>query len=445
MAEIGPVSLDSKKSDKDKLEKLREEAQYEKERGNAFVKEEKWDEAIKCYNRAIELIKDDAIYYANRGLCYLKKDSLHQAVADCTAALNIDPSYVKALQRRATARERLGSLRAASADLNQVLTLEPRNAAAKKQLEAIKIRMGTKGSKSKSSPIAERNNDPKSPKIEELDNTSGMNRFPSKHMLEKWRSGEWEGYSVLKPVKKPPHLRSKRALKTISIEEIPFGVEWKPANRMKIIEIDNHDHGDSNNNDSNKTKDEIKVKKGDGDMKITPEYQVKDEGNGDSLKESFNINDSNGNPDPNVTSESLKLIIDEVTTEKEICIKDLVPPMNSVQFMSEWKNLKGQNAARNKYLSIIEPSKIPSIFANALESDVLSEILQILSQDMDMFSNKTVTAYLKGLVKVKRFSALAMFLSTADKQCLNKLLEHCKNVEKCAEEDILDLKNKFEL
>lgn len=121
---------------------------------------------------------------------------------------------------------------------------------------------------------------------------------------------------------------------------------------MKIIEIDNHDHGDSNNNDSNKTKDEIKVKKGDGDMKITPEYQVKDEGNGDSLKESFNMKDNNGNPDPNVTSESLKLIIDEVTTEKEICIKDLVPPMNSVQFMSEWKNLKGQNAARNKYLSV---------------------------------------------------------------------------------------------
>ena len=42
--------------------------------GNNFVKQEKWDEAISCYNRAIELVKDDAIYYANRGLCYLKKD-----------------------------------------------------------------------------------------------------------------------------------------------------------------------------------------------------------------------------------------------------------------------------------------------------------------------------------------------------------------------------------
>ncbi|KPJ09503.1 RNA polymerase II-associated protein 3 [Papilio machaon] len=451
MAEIGPVSLDSKKSEKDKLEKLREEAQYEKERGNAFVKEEKWDEAIKCYNRAIELIQNDAIYYANRGLCYLKKDSLHQAVADCTAALNIDPTYVKALQRRATARERLGSLRAATADLNEVLALEPRNAAAKKQLEAIKIRMGTKGSKSKSSPITEGNNYPqKTPKIVELDNKAVLDKTtPVKTALEKWKTGEGEDINVMKPVKKPPHLRSKRALKTITIEEIPLGkkLSEKPATRMKIIEIDNQAQGDSNNND-NKTKEETKVsektnyKIGDGDSNILECMKIKE----------GKIKDKVDNGDSNITEESLKIKDEKVkdkvgdgTTEKEISIRDLVPPVNSVQFMAEWKNLKGKISARSKYLSIIEPTKITSIFENALESDVLSEILQILSQDMEMFSNKTVTAYLKGLVRVKRFSALAMFLSTSDKQCLNKLLEHCKNVEKCAEEDILDLKNKFEL
>ncbi|KPJ04115.1 RNA polymerase II-associated protein 3 [Papilio xuthus] len=464
MAEIGPVSLDSKKSEKDKQEKLREEAQYEKERGNAFVKEEKWDEAIKCYNRAIELIKDDAIYYANRGLCYLKKDSLHQAVADCTAALNIDPTYVKALQRRATARERLGSLRAATADLTEVISLEPRNTAAKKQLEAIKIRMGTKGSKSKSSPNAEQNNCPKTPKIVELGNRPTLDTTPAKTALEKWKTGEGEDINVMKPVKKPPHLRSKRALKTITIEEIPLGKKCseKPATRMKIIEIDNQAQGDSNTIDSNKTKvtkvsGKTNDKIGDGDSNITPEsIKIKDENVKDKVEnedniiaESLKINDLKvkdkiGDGDSNVTPESLKLIIDEVTSEKE-CIRDLVPPVNSVQFMAEWKNLKGNNTARSKYMSIIEPTKIPSIFENALESDVLSEILQILSQDMEVFSEKTVTAYLKGLVRVKRFSALAMFLSTTDKQCLNKLLEHCKNVEKSAEEDILDLKNKFEL
>lgn len=42
--------------------------------GNKLVQEKKWDRAIECYTRAIELFKNDAIYYANRGLCYLKKE-----------------------------------------------------------------------------------------------------------------------------------------------------------------------------------------------------------------------------------------------------------------------------------------------------------------------------------------------------------------------------------
>ncbi|XP_068620144.1 RNA polymerase II-associated protein 3-like isoform X2 [Battus philenor] len=428
MADIGPVSLDSKKSQKDKQEKLREEAQYEKERGNTFVKQEKWDEAITCYNRAIELVKDDAIYYANRGLCYLKKDSLHQAENDCTAALKIDPTYVKALQRRATARERLGSLRAASHDLNEVLKLEPHNAAAKRQLEAIKTRMGTKGAKSKSSPATTPTFDAKTsketakktpqPKIIELPEEPVKAKEQSE--LEKWRIGEGEDINVMIPVKKPPHLRSKRALKSIPIQEIPLGkTSPEKPTRMKIIEIeDNMAQGDTGNNDSNIL---------------------------DSKEEAADKSDKVGEGDSKTIPESLKLITDEVTTEKQIYARDVVPPVNSVQFMAEWKYLKGHDAARGNYLSIIEPTKIPSIFENALESDVLSEILQVLWKDKEKFREKSITAYLKGLCRVKRFSALAMFLSSSDKKVLNELLEHCKSSENCTEDDLVDLKNKYEL
>ncbi|XP_063540630.1 RNA polymerase II-associated protein 3 isoform X2 [Cydia strobilella] len=425
MEDVGPTSLDSKKSQPAKMDKLRQEAHHEKERGNSFVKMEKWDEAIACYNRAIELVKDDAIYYANRGLCYLKKDSLHQAETDCSTAIGLDPTYVKAYQRRATARERLGSLRAASQDLNEVLKLEPHNSQAKKQRDDLRNRMGTKGLKSKSSPnstpISETKPFPKTvpPKIIELQDEPVKEVKPPSE-LERWRDGVGEDITVIKPFKKPPHLRSKRALKSIPIHEIPLGKTEpeRPATRLQIVELeDTLSHGDSNNN-SDKIK-ETHVIDNAGDVKA----EVKN-------KEV-------------ISPASEKLLVD--LTQKEVLKENMVPPTNSMQFMQEWKMLRGNDRAKSDYLSIIDPSKIPSIFDNALESPVLSEFLQLLHGDVTKYAHHTVTSYLRGLSRVKRFSALAMFLSNKDKQTLNSLLEHCKTVENCSETDIADLKNKFEL
>ncbi|XP_041984857.1 RNA polymerase II-associated protein 3-like isoform X2 [Aricia agestis] len=392
MADIGPVSLDSKKSMDAKKEKLREEAQYEKNRGNTFVKREKWDEAIVCYNRAIELVKDDAIYYANRALCHLMKDSLHQAISDCNEALKLDPNYVKAYQRRASASEKLGSLRAASQDLQEVIRLEPHNNAARKQLEDIKKRMGTKGMKSKSSPISESKSfippNNYKPKIIELPDE------PSKEEreLEKWKDGVGEDINVIKPVKKPPHLRSKRALKNVPIQEIPLG---------RI---------DKNTTETDKTVEEV-------NSKLTELCK----------------------PDP---PESNKLLSDVLTTEK---VENLTAPHNSVQFTSEWKYLKNKIGARGDYLSIIDPEKLPAIFANALESDILSEILQTLHQDIQKFTKKSVSEYLLALSKVKRFSTLTLFLTRDDKEIIRKLLVHCEKEEKLTTGEIAELMELYEV
>lgn len=412
MADIGPVSLDSKKSQAVKAERLKEEAQYEKERGNNFVKQEKWDEAISCYNRAIELVKDDAIYYANRGLCYLKKDSLHQAETDCTEALRLDPTYVKALQRRATARERLGSLRAASHDLTEVLKIEPHNAAARRQLEAIKARMGTKGAKSKSSPsstptVESKPITPPKSKIVELPSEPAKKELTP---LEKWRNGVGENITVIRPVKKPPHLRSKRALKHITIHEIQLGAskrDEKPPTHVKTANTNDNAHGDTNNNNANDNIVEATPKDGD---------RVKDSNAGDNIK----IANANNT------------------------VQNMVAPVNSVQFMSQWKFLKGNDEARSDYLRLIEPTKLPSIFENALESDVLSDVLYIICINKDKFRNK-ISAYLKNLCKVKRFSALAMFLTVSDKELLMDMLSHCKKTENLTDSEISDLTNKYEL
>lgn len=425
MAEVGPISLDSKKSQEAKQEKLREEAQYEKERGNAFVKLSKWDDAISCYNRAIELVNDDAIYYANRGLCYLKKDCLHQAESDCTEALNLDPTYVKALQRRATARERLGSLRAASQDLIEVLNLEPHNSAAKKQLDGIKARMGTKGAKSKSSPMSTPTNEIKPivkarggrGKVVASSTSEPRVEVKKPSPLDLWRDGVGERITVIKPVKKPPHLRSKRQLKSIPIREIQLGgrvTPEKPPTRLKIVEID------SSRTQSNR------VTEGTVKPELMSSEMSKGQGDGD------------------IPSAEWMKLGNEISN-KGGQRKYLTPPLTSVQFMAEWKYLKGRDSARSAYLSNIDPEGIPKIFDNALESEVLSDVIRLLHDDVDSFAGRSVTAYLQALCRVKRFSALAMFLSTTDKQYLTELLIHCKAVERCSDEDIADLKKKFEL
>ncbi|KOB71888.1 TPR-repeat protein [Operophtera brumata] len=282
MQDVGPVSLDSKKT-------------------------------ISCYNRAIELVKDDAIYFANRGLCYLKKDSLHQAETDCTEALRLDPTYVKALQRRATARERLGSLRAASNDLMEVIKLEPKNKHAQSQLEQIKARMGTKGLFPKASAKPQ-------PKIIELEDPQPK---PEQLSVQNWKNGVGEN----------------RPLKPVPIQEIPLGKtsSEKHPTRLKIVEIE------SSNTETN---------------------EVNDNGDGD-----INTNKTNGDIDTEKASpESVKLITDEIASEKESRVANLVPP-------------------------------ISSIFDNALESDVLSDVLRALHGNTHKFKQHGVSAYLSALTQ----------------------------------------------
>lgn len=407
MADVGPSSLDSKKSEADKKGKLREEAVFEKEKGNKFVKECKWNEAIACYNRAIELIRNDAVYYANRGLCYLKKESFHQAESDCTEALKLDPKYVKAYQRRAVAREKLGSLKAASHDLEEVLKLEPHNSAARQQLRDIKTKIGTKGARFKSQQQkteAVEAPKPTTSKIVEIDTPKPK----ALTKADKWKEGVGEDIAIIKPAIKPPHLRSKNPLISIPISEIGLGCEAPTKSKPSAIEnkvIDNNNEVIGNKN----VKNNVNIK----------------------------INGCEG-------PESDKLISDVINGEK--CVIDyekLVAPTTNYQFLTDWKTLKQNPEARFYYINLIEPSKMPSIFENSLQSDTLSDIISTLYEYREKFKHKLI-AYLVGISNCKRFGALAMFLTEQDRNLLNDLLVECKNVG-ITDEEIQKLRVKYEL
>jgi tetratricopeptide (TPR) repeat protein len=110
----------------------------EKSAGNVFVNDELFDEAVRCYTRAISLDGKKTVYYTNRALALNKVGRYAEAEADCSHILNKDGKNVKAIYHRALARVGLKQWREADADLKLVLRLNSNNDAAKNLLAIVK-------------------------------------------------------------------------------------------------------------------------------------------------------------------------------------------------------------------------------------------------------------------------------------------------------------------
>lgn len=201
-------------------EQKKNRANWEKERGNLFLKDNLYDDAINCYTRAIELDQTNAIFPANRAMCLLKQEKYAAAEVDCTLSITLDPKYVKAFHRRGTARIGLKKLNEAKEDFEEVLKLEPFNKEAQKEL--IKI--------------------------------------------EK----EVESMSIVFPIDKQIDKRSKKPLKRIQIQEINSDVDRKlEAARQEIkskIKLNESDEKlfSISENKAEKSKnenEEVKIKK----------------------------------------------------------------------------------------------------------------------------------------------------------------------------------------
>ncbi|GAB2277415.1 hypothetical protein Dimus_012122 [Dionaea muscipula] len=122
-------------------EKSSVDAVSEKELGNEYFKQKKFNESIDCYSRSIAL-SPSSVAYANRAMAYLKVKRFREAEDDCTEALNLDDRNIKAYSRRATARKELGMLRESLEDAEFALRLEPQNGDVKKQFNEIKSLLG---------------------------------------------------------------------------------------------------------------------------------------------------------------------------------------------------------------------------------------------------------------------------------------------------------------
>ncbi|XP_044263335.1 RNA polymerase II-associated protein 3 [Tribolium madens] len=373
--------VDNSENDESELtdecdETARDEAYLEKEKGNKFVKQKKWNEAIECYTQAIDLYSYDPIFYANRALCYLKIENYGKAESDCTLSLKLDQTYVKAYQRRAAAREGLNKLEEAKADLLRVLELEPKNCESKTNLENLKKKLTKVEQVQTQRPVskftASRNKN--------LCNVMKQsNIFTQENKINENKVNETESVIPVKAINKPVHLQSKKPLKRIEIQEI---AEFCELNQ--------------------KSESFPKVDKPNMTLKTDDLKIVERHPSGQNVHEIKENKDHTNN---------IKM--------------ELSTPKNSVQFYSSWKHLKTIEF-KYEYLKLIKPENLPLIFKESLESGVFSEILEVLTKCF-IEKRDDVFDFLKYFTKIRRFSAIIMFLSDNDKNCLRKLFDYTKD------------------
>ncbi|CAH8662205.1 unnamed protein product [Heterobilharzia americana] len=94
---------------------------------NQVHEKEKFEEAVACYSKAIELSPYNAVFYCNRAAAHSRLDHHQDAISDCLKALEIDPHYSKAYGRMGIAYSSINNHAKAVECYRKGLELDPNN------------------------------------------------------------------------------------------------------------------------------------------------------------------------------------------------------------------------------------------------------------------------------------------------------------------------------
>ncbi|XP_029870962.1 RNA polymerase II-associated protein 3 isoform X2 [Aquila chrysaetos chrysaetos] len=361
-------------------QQLKQKAITEKDLGNGYFKEGKYETAIDCYTRGIAADGTNALLPANRAMAYLKIEKYEEAENDCTQALLLDASYSKAFARRGAARVALGKLKAAMQDFEAVLKLEPGNKQAINELTKIRNKLAEK---------------------------------------EQWTHQEYpavliketEIKNIVKLIDNPLHLKSTKPLRRIAIEEIDDDTpnsdllsttslvnNWR--NSMSVEATENLDQDDQlTTTDIPKAK-HLKIEEISDTSPLQLPASVK--GISSVLHPSFPVNKER-----------------EKEIKRSFPSASPVPaiPANSFQLESDFRKLKDCPENMYLYLKQMEPSLYPKLFQKSLDPDLFNQILKILH---DFYIEKEepslILEILQRLSELKRFDMAVMFMSGSEKK-----------------------------
>lgn len=105
----------------------KQEAETLKNEGNRLMKEEKYQEALNTYGRAISLDATNPVFYCNRAAAYSRLGDYQRAADDCRMSLRYDPNYSKAYGRLGLAYSKMNKHEQALEAYQSALRIEPDN------------------------------------------------------------------------------------------------------------------------------------------------------------------------------------------------------------------------------------------------------------------------------------------------------------------------------
>ncbi|KAA0196021.1 Small glutamine-rich tetratricopeptide repeat-containing protein alpha [Fasciolopsis buskii] len=134
-----------------------EPSEKEKKEAEEFkIQDNRFEEAVSCYSKAIKLWPSNAVYYCNRAAAFSRIDRQDKAIEDCRTALRIDPKYSKAYGRMGVAYSNLGDYAKAAEAYRKGLELDPTNESCQQNLilaeERLKASGGVGGTGAQSGP-----------------------------------------------------------------------------------------------------------------------------------------------------------------------------------------------------------------------------------------------------------------------------------------------------
>ncbi|XP_076624939.1 stress-induced-phosphoprotein 1-like [Colletes latitarsis] len=101
------------------------EVQSLKERGNACVKEQKFEEAMFHYTHAIKLDPQNYSLYSNRSFAFLKLQQYHFAMEDALMTIHLKPDWTKGYFRKGEIESQTFRFSEALQSYNKALSLKP--------------------------------------------------------------------------------------------------------------------------------------------------------------------------------------------------------------------------------------------------------------------------------------------------------------------------------